>query len=79
MLLSNFRGSRSRVDAKDYILKTDKPLKYTHGLGFRGPTTHNKPIDKEEAIRIIDKGDFLDITEYDNYIHLNTYSDNDMW
>ena len=79
MLLSNFRGSRSRADAKDYILKTDKPLKYTHGLGYRGPTTHNKPIDKEEAIRIIDNGGFLDITEYDDYIHLNTYSDNDMW
>lgn len=78
-MLSEFRGSRNREDAKKYILETDKPLKYTHGLGYRGPSTRNKPIDKKEAIRIIDTGDFLDITEYDDYIHLNTYSDNDMW
>ena len=78
-MLSEFRGSRNREDAKKHILETDKPLKYTHGLGYRGPSIHNKPIDKEEAIRIIDKGDFLDITEYDDYIHLNTYSENDMW
>ena len=78
-MLSEFRGSRNREDAKKHILETDKLLKYTHGLGYRGPSTHNKPISKEEAIRIIDKGDFLDITEYEDYIHLNTYSDNDMW
>ena len=78
-MLSEFRGSRDREDAKKHILETDKPLKYTHGLGYRGPSIHNKPITKEEAISIIDKGDFLDITEYDDYIHLNTYSDNDMW
>ena len=79
MLLSEFRGSRSSEDAKKHILETDKPLKYTHGIGYRRPATYKKPIDKEEAIRIIDKGDFLDITEYNDYIHLNTYSENDMW
>ena len=52
-MLSEFRGSRNREDAKKHILETDKPLKYTHGLGYRGPSTHNKPIAKEEAIRII--------------------------
>ena len=77
--MSFYNGTLDEEKAKEVIMNTDKPLKYTHGLKFRGPATYNKPIDKEEAIRIIDKGDFLDITEYDDYIHLNTYSDNDLW
>jgi hypothetical protein len=80
MLKMSFsNGTLNEEKAKEVILNTDKELRYTHGLSFRKPSTYKKPITKEEAIRIIDKGDFLDIDEYEDYIHLNTFSDNDLW
>ena len=78
-MLSEFRGSRNRDDAKKHILETDKPLDYTCGLSYRKPATLNKPITKDEAMKIIDNADFLEITEYEDHIHLNSYSCNDMW
>lgn len=66
--------------AIDYALASGKPFKYTHGLGYRNPTTHNKPISLEEATKIMtEPGEWLDIDERDDCIHLNTYSSNDMW
>lgn len=42
--------------------------------------TLNRPISKENALKIIeDTGNYLDVTETDNEILLNTYSSNDMW
>ena len=77
--MSFYNGTLDRVKAKEVIANSNKELKYTYGFGYRNPTTHKKPIDKLEAYRIIDKEGFLDITEYEDYIHLNAYSDNDMW
>jgi len=70
---------RTKEENKAFILSTDKPLQYTYGLGYRHPTTDHKPITKEEALKIIDEHSLLDIDEYEDYVHLNAYSDNDMW
>lgn len=45
---------------------------------YRG--AEKRPITKEKALSIIDdSGNYLDITETDNEILLNTFSSNDMW
>lgn len=67
------------ADAKQYVLETDKPIKYTFGLGYRHPITHNKPIDKAEAMRLLNESSMTDIDEFDDYIHINQYHENDMW
>ena len=77
--MSFYDGTLDRAKAKEFVVQTNKPLKYTYGLIYRNPTTHNKPITKAEALKIIDEQGFLDIEEKQEYIHLNAYSDNDMW
>ena len=79
MKMSFYDGTLNEAKAKEFVLASDKPCIYTYGLGFRSPTTHRKPITKEQALEIIDKEGFLDITEETNVIHLNAFSDNDMW
>ena len=77
--MSFFDGTLNREKAKEYILNSEKPCRYTYGLGYRNPTTHNIFITKEEALEIIAKESLLDVREHDTYIHLNAYSSNDMW
>ena len=77
--MSFYNGTLNTKRAKEVIQATDKVLKYTYGLGYRNPTTNHKPISKKEAIEIIEKEGWLDITEYEDYIHLNAFSGNDMW
>lgn len=69
----------NKTEIKNFITSTNKPLKYTYGLGYRNPTINHKLITKEEACDIVDHQSLLDVTEYEDYIHLNVYSDNDMW
>lgn len=77
--MSFFDGTLNKEKAKEYILNSEKPCRYTYGLGYRNPTTNNIFITKEEALEIIAKESFLDVREHDTYIHLNAYSSNDMW
>lgn len=77
--MSFYDGTLDNAKAKEFIAKTEKPFKYTNGLAYRNPTTHNKPITREFAMEILTKEDFLVITEHDDYVHLNTYSSNDMF
>jgi hypothetical protein len=77
--MSFYNGTLDKAVAREVITNTDKELKYTYGLSFRRPSTHKKPISKEEALRIIDTQGMLDIDEYEDWIHLNAFSDNDMW
>ena len=77
--MSFYDGTLNRAKAKEFIVETEKPLKYTYGLGYRNPTTNHKLITKEQAREIIDKESLLDVTEYDDYVHLNAFSSNDMW
>lgn len=77
--MSFFNGTLDIEKAKEEIRKTKKDIKYTYGLGFRNPTINHAPISKAEAIRKIETASLLDVIEYENYIHLNEYSNNDMW
>ena len=78
--MSFFDGTLNREKAKEYILNSGKPCRYTYRLGYRSNSTTNKIfITKEEALEIIAKESFLDVREHDTYIHLNAYSSNDMW
>ena len=77
--MSFYDGTMDKDRLKKFIEETEKEIKYTHGLGYRGPTIHNKPISKEKALKIVDDYDLLDATEMEDYLHLNTYSENDMW
>lgn len=71
---------RTPAEAIEFINSTTKPIKYTYGLGYRHPTTYKVPITKEKAIEYINKDySMLDVEEYEDYVHLNGYSDNDLW
>jgi hypothetical protein len=70
----------SKQEVIDFLRNTDKPIKYTYGLGYRNPTTHNKPVSLQEALDIVEKEfGMLDVEEHPKYVHLNAYSENDMW
>lgn len=77
--MSFYDGTLDRKRAKEVILGSNKPCEYTFGYTWKNPTTHNKPISKKDAVKIIDDGGFLDITEEENRFHLNAFSENDMW
>lgn len=77
--MSFYDGTLDKIKAKEVIASTDKALKYTYGFGYRNPTTNHKPITREEAMKIVENEGWLDITEYEDYIHLNAFSENDMW
>ena len=66
-----FNGDQEGLFA--YLRNTDKQIKYTHGLEFRGPATHKVPVTAEKAIDYF-KRYCGDVTEFDDYIHVNTYS-----
>lgn len=70
--MSFYKGTLDRAKA------SEKPLMFRYGFAFRG--AEKRPITKEKALSIIDdSGNYLDITETDNEILLNTFSSNDMW
>lgn len=69
----------NREILSNFINMTDKPIKYTYGLGYRGPTTHRVPVNKERALEIVKNESLLDATEEAECLHLNAYSANDMW
>lgn len=75
---SFYDGTLKESEAIEFINSTNKPLKYTRGLKFRNPTTLRVPISKERALEII-ATEWTDITEYDDYVDINTFSANDMW
>lgn len=68
-------------EAVPYLLKrTKRRLLYTRGLEYRNPATHNKPITLEQALQIIQENIMFDIdATHDDYIHISTYSENDMF
>lgn len=64
-------------EAREFLRDTSKPIKYTYGLGYRNPTTHKVPISNQEAVEKFNG--MCDITEYEDYVHLNEFSSNDLW
>ena len=77
--LSFYSRTSHRDQLKKFIVNTEKPIVYTYGFEYRHPTTHRKPVDKEQALSIVRTQYYLDATEEDDCLHLNAYSDNDMF
>jgi len=76
--MSFYKGTFDRAKAREVVEASEKPLMFRYGFAFRG--AEKRPITKEKALIIIDdSGNYLDITETDNEILLNTFSSNDMW
>lgn len=60
-------------------MNKDKLEVFMNYLKEQFPGCIERPITKEKALSIIDdSGNYLDITETDNEILLNTFSSNDM-
>lgn len=81
MLKYSFMGRYSecsKEEAIELLKETDKQILYTHGLGYREPTINKVPVSKEKALEYADES-LVDITEYEDYIHVNTYSGNDLF
>ena len=67
-------------EVADYFMKhTTKQIKYTYGLKFRGPTTCEKPISHEEAMRIWSRNGMFDVREHEDWVDFQEVSGNDMW
>ena len=77
--MSFYNNTLDRALLKDFITRTSKPIKYTYGLGYRNPTIYKASITKEKALQIVDRESLLDANEYEDYLHLNAFSENDMW
>lgn len=77
--MSFYDGTLKKEEAKEVIGKSSKPCVYTLGFTWKNPTTYKKPISKETAIKIIDEECYLNITEEEDFIHLNAFTSNDMF
>ena len=76
--MSFYDGTLNREKAKELIEKTQKNITFPHRYEYRG--VQRKEITKEKAIKIINnKGNYLDVEEYENEIFLNTFSSNDLF
>lgn len=76
--MSFYNCTLNRPEAADVVRASNKTLYHRYGFAYRG--AEKRPISKENALKIIeDIGNYLDVTETDNEILLNTYSSNDMW
>lgn len=78
--MSFMNGTLTKEKAIELINRQDWDLVFTYGLEYRHPTTYRVPISKEEAIKIIEKEELLDIDQIGiNTLKLNAYSSNDLW
>ena len=62
----------------DYLRKTEKRIEYTLGFAYRHPTTFHEPITAakvEEKFKLYS----TEVEEFDDYIHVNSYTANDLW
>ena len=79
MLKMSFCNKKmDRSELVKFIQTTTKPILYTYGFVYRHPTTYKKPVTVDEAIQIVKEEFYLDADEYDDYLHLNAFSSNDM-
>ena len=72
-------STNTREEIKDFLNSTSKPILYTYGLAYRRPTTYKVPITVEKAFEIMAENSTFDLDEYEDYVHLNAYSGNDLW
>lgn len=79
MLKMSFCNKKmDRSELVKFIQTTTKPILYTYGFAYRHPTTYKKPVTVDEAVQIVKEEFYLDADEYDEYLHLNAFSSNDM-
>lgn len=67
-----------KEDLIDYLSANQKKILYTFGLSYRNPTIYKVEITLEQAIDNINKH-YCDVTELDDYIHINCFSANDLY
>lgn len=77
--MSTINGTMDREKLKEFIKNTNKPIQFTYGFKSKSPTTLNKPISKEAALRMAETLSPLDAYESKEVLDLQTYSANDMW
>lgn len=77
--MSFYNGTLNRNTLAEFIRSTDKPIVYTIGYEYKHPTTHRKPISKNDALKIANEEFYLDVDEEPECLHLNAYTDNDMF
>ena len=63
----------------EFINETSKPIVFTYGYEYRHPTIHRVPICKDDVLFKIENNGLIDIIEEEEVIHVNQFSDNDMW
>ena len=68
------------MTTKERIQSTNKDIRLTVGFKFRNPTTYEKLVSKQEAIKTIEWAALSEIdNETEDEIYLHCYSENDMW
>lgn len=77
--MSFYDGTLDRGKLVGFITTYQKPIFYTYGLKYRNPTTYNKLITREKAIKIVEAETLLDANEFNDGLYLNAYSTNDMF
>lgn len=77
--MSFYDGTLNKKVAASYVSAADKPLLYTYGYEYRDPSTHRIPVDKKKALDIIERESYLDIQFETDYVHLNAFSENDLF
>lgn len=68
----------TKEEAIELLKTTNKVIKYTFGYKYRHPTTYEVPVSSEEALGYFERN-WTDVKEYEDWIDVNSYSDNDMW
>ena len=68
----------TKQEAIEFIRTTEKPFKYTYGLRYRKPSTMDEPITREQALKHMEDT-LVDMDEHETYVHINRYSNNDLW
>ena len=82
--LYGLMGEKGKFDGNkdglfDYFRQTKKRIEYTFGFEYRHPTTCHELVTADEVIAKFQIAPFIEVYEFDDYIHVNAYSDNDMW
>lgn len=77
--MSFYNGTLNRNELTEFIRTTEKPILYTIGFAYRHPTTYRKPISKYDALKIAKDECYLDADEEQGCLHLNAYTENDMF
>lgn len=76
---SKEHGNCTKEEIIKLVENTSKPFVYTYGLAYRNPTNYRFSMSKEDAIKKVKSNGMIDITEEAEVIHIEEFSENDMW